>query len=57
LVYKNTVLVEKAVGSDGHVVFDKVDFNQPPQQYNLTLQLSPATESALAADVSDKNVS
>jgi hypothetical protein len=57
LVFNNTVLLEKAVGPDGHVVFDKVDFNQPPQQYNLTLQLSPATESALAADVSDPKIS
>lgn len=57
LVFDNTVLLEKAVGADGHVVFDKVDFNQPPQQYNLTLELSPGTDSALAADVSDQEAS
>jgi hypothetical protein len=57
LVFNRTVLKEQAVGPDGEVVFDKVDFNQPPQQsftqYTLTVLLSPATESSLAADVSD----
>jgi len=52
LMYNNIVLFEQAVGPQGEIVFDKVDFNQPPQRYNLTLQLSPTTESALAADVS-----
>lgn len=52
LVYNNIILLQQAVGPQGQIVFDKVDFNQPPQRYNLTLQLSPATESALAADVS-----
>jgi hypothetical protein len=54
LVYNNTVLLEKAVGPEGEVLFDKVDFNQPPERYYLTLELSPGTESALAADVSQQ---
>jgi len=54
LVYNNTVLLEKAVGPNGEVLFDKVDFNQPPERYNLTLELSPGTDSALAADVSGR---
>lgn len=57
LVYNDLVLFEKAVGPDGGVVFDKVDFNQRPGTYTLTLQLSPTTESAFAADVSDQATS
>jgi hypothetical protein len=53
LIYNNITLFETAVGPDGGVMFTGVDFNQPPQRYTLTLQLSPTTESALAADVSD----
>ncbi len=56
LVYNSIVLLEKAVGPDGEVAFDKVDFNQPPQRYNLTLQLSPVSQSALADDVSGQNI-
>jgi hypothetical protein len=56
-VYDDLVIFEKAVGPDGGVVFDKVDFNQRPGNYTLTLQLSPTTESAFAADVSDRATS
>jgi hypothetical protein len=52
LVFNNMVLVEQPVGPNGQVLFDKVDFNQPPHRYTLRLELSPTSQSDIATDVS-----